>query len=55
MGCGSGRWAKFIAPKVKILNCIDPSFKALKVAKIILKISIIVILSVGHLIQIVLK
>ena len=33
MGCGSGRWAKFIAPKVKILNCIDPSFKALKVAK----------------------
>ena len=33
MGCGSGRWAKFIAPKVKILNCIDPSKKALKVAK----------------------
>ena len=22
MGCGSGRWAKFIAPKVKKLNCI---------------------------------
>ena len=25
MGCGSGRWAKFIAPKVAQLNCIDPS------------------------------
>lgn len=25
MGCGSGRWARFIAPRVAILNCIDPS------------------------------
>jgi ubiquinone/menaquinone biosynthesis C-methylase UbiE len=25
MGCGSGRWAKFVAPKVRHLNCIDPS------------------------------
>ena len=33
MGCGSGRWAKFIAPKVKVLNCIEPSKKAMKVAK----------------------
>jgi ubiquinone/menaquinone biosynthesis C-methylase UbiE len=33
MGCGSGRWAKFVAPKVKLLNCIDPSSKALNVAK----------------------
>ena len=33
MGCGSGRWAKFIAPKVKILNCIEPSPKAISVAK----------------------
>ena len=33
MGCGSGRWAKYIAPKVKLLNCIEPSPKALKVAK----------------------
>ena len=33
MGCGSGRWAKFIAPEVKILNCIEPSSLALKVAK----------------------
>ena len=33
LGCGSGRWAKFIAPKVKKLNCIDPSKLALKVAR----------------------
>ena len=33
MGCGSGRWAKFVADKVKVLNCIDPSEKALYVAK----------------------
>ena len=33
MGCGSGRWAKFIAPKVKILNCIEPSQKAIIEAK----------------------
>lgn len=32
MGCGSGRWAKHIAPKVKILNCIEPS-KAIIAAK----------------------
>ena len=32
MGCGSGRWAEFIAPKVGILNCIDPS-SAIQVAK----------------------
>ena len=34
LGCGSGRWAKLIAPKVKMLNCIDPSQKALEVAKL---------------------
>lgn len=33
MGCGSGRWAKYIAPKVGKLNCIDPSERALQVAK----------------------
>ena len=33
MGCGSGRWGKYIAPKVKILNCIEPSKKALAIAK----------------------
>jgi len=32
-GCGSGRWAKYIAPKVKKLYCIEPSTKALKVAR----------------------
>jgi len=33
MGCGSGRWAKLVANKVHLLNCIDPSEKALNVAK----------------------
>ena len=32
MGCGSGRWAQFVAPKVNLLNCIDPS-SALQTAK----------------------
>lgn len=32
MGCGSGRWAKFVASKVFRLNCIDPSI-AIYVAK----------------------
>lgn len=36
MGCGSGRWAQFVAPKVQHLNCIEPS-DAIKVAKINLK------------------
>ena len=33
MGCGTGRWAKLMAPKVKKLNCIEPSKEALEVAK----------------------
>jgi ubiquinone/menaquinone biosynthesis C-methylase UbiE len=33
MGCGSGRWARFVANKVGKLNCIDPSSKALLVAR----------------------
>ena len=33
LGCGSGRWARFIAPEVGILHCIDPSDAALSVAK----------------------
>jgi SAM-dependent methyltransferase len=33
MGCGSGRWAKFVSPRVAKLNCIDPSLEALEVAK----------------------
>jgi len=32
MGCGSGRWARLLAPKVGTLHCIDPS-SALAVAK----------------------
>ena len=32
MGCGSGRWAEFIAPKVGVLHCIDPS-RAINIAK----------------------
>jgi SAM-dependent methyltransferase len=32
MGCGSGRWARFAAPRVGTLHCIDPS-AALDVAK----------------------
>ena len=32
MGCGSGRWAKLIAPRVGTLHCVDPS-TALLVAR----------------------
>lgn len=32
-GCGSGRWARLIAPKVGKLHCIDASEKALSVAR----------------------
>lgn len=32
MGCGSGRWAKLVAPRVGTLHCIDPS-SAIHVAK----------------------
>ena len=32
LGCGTGRWAKSVAPKVKKLICIDPS-NALDIAK----------------------
>ena len=33
LGCGSGRWAAFVAPKVGRLHCIDPSPEALGVAR----------------------
>lgn len=33
VGCGSGRWAKILAGKVKHLTLLDPSLDALKVAK----------------------
>lgn len=32
MGCGSGRWARFVAPRVGHLHCIDPSL-GIEVAK----------------------
>jgi SAM-dependent methyltransferase len=33
LGCGSGRWAQFVAPRVGRLLCIDPSSAALQVAR----------------------
>lgn len=33
LGCGSGRWAGLMAPKVGLLHCIDPAEKALEVAR----------------------
>ncbi|MFQ4145383.1 class I SAM-dependent methyltransferase [Chlorogloeopsis sp. ULAP02] len=33
VGCGSGRWAKLVAPRVGKLHCIDPSRAALDIAK----------------------
>ena len=32
MGCGSGRWARFVAPRVGRLHCIDPSI-AIEIAR----------------------
>jgi SAM-dependent methyltransferase len=32
VGCGTGRWAQLIAPRIGILHCVDPS-KAIEVAK----------------------
>lgn len=32
MGCGTGRWAQYVAPKVSQLNCVEPS-TAIQVAK----------------------
>ncbi len=33
LGCGSGRWAKLVAPRVSVLHCIDASKEALRVAE----------------------
>lgn len=33
LGCGSGRWARFVAPRVRQLHCIDASAEALAVAR----------------------
>ena len=32
-GCGSGRWARFVAPRVATLHCVDASADALRVAE----------------------
>ncbi len=32
-GCGSGRWARFFAPRVGLLHCVDASAEALDVAR----------------------
>ncbi|HLG41838.1 MAG TPA: class I SAM-dependent methyltransferase, partial [Planctomycetota bacterium] len=33
LGCGSGRWARFVAPRVGLLHCVDASDAALDVAR----------------------
>jgi SAM-dependent methyltransferase len=33
LGCGSGRWARLVAPRVGTLHCIDASAEALAVAR----------------------
>jgi ubiquinone/menaquinone biosynthesis C-methylase UbiE len=33
LGCGSGRWARFVAPRTGELHCIDASGEALSVAR----------------------
>lgn len=33
LGCGSGRWAKFVASRVGKLHCVDPAGSALAVAR----------------------
>jgi len=33
IGCGSGRWAKLVAPRVGLVHCIDASEQALAVAR----------------------
>jgi SAM-dependent methyltransferase len=33
LGCGSGRWARLVAPRVGRLHCVDPSGEALAVAR----------------------
>ena len=33
LGCGSGRWARFVAPRVGLLHCVEPAKQALEVAR----------------------
>ena len=47
MGCGSGRWANYVSPKVKKLFCIDPSQEAIQVAKKNLKKRTNCVISLG--------
>lgn len=37
LGCGSGRWAAGVAPRVRKLHCIDPAKEALEVARLRLR------------------
>jgi ubiquinone/menaquinone biosynthesis C-methylase UbiE len=37
LGCGSGRWARLVAPRVGVLHCIDASGEALDVARAALR------------------
>jgi SAM-dependent methyltransferase len=37
LGCGSGRWARFVAPRVGVLHCIEASGAALDVARLALR------------------
>jgi SAM-dependent methyltransferase len=36
-GCGSGRWARGVAPRVGVLHCVDASSAALEVARVSLQ------------------
>jgi SAM-dependent methyltransferase len=33
MGCGSGRWARHVAPRIGMLHCVDPAPDALAIAR----------------------
>ena len=47
VGCGSGRWARFVAPRVGHLDCVDASPSALDVARRNLSLEKNVTLTVG--------
>ncbi len=40
LGCGSGRWARLVAPRVGRLHCIDASEAALSVARSNLRVAL---------------
>lgn len=35
IGCGTGRWTKYLAPKVKFVECVDPSKAVFSAAKLL--------------------